>query len=141
MLGNTKGRLFVVTKNGYMGLAPAEAQHGKLLFPKMLAPRTRRLADQTGPADNKLYAITGCRDLMLLRVTASSHYVVGACHIHGFSDGEPLLGSLPAPWQFRAKPNSTGTRVTYFYNPSTGEERNVYEDLRLSALPAEWVRL
>jgi hypothetical protein len=74
---------------------------------------------------------------MVLRpTTASRHEVIGVGHVHGLSDGEPLLGPLPPPWQFRVKPDGTGLRVHYFHNASTGEDCS--EDPRLGSLPSDW---
>ena len=66
-------RSFVTTCEGYMGLAPRNAQPG-----------------------DQVCVLLGCDVPMLLRPAANSQYeVVGSCYVHGLMDGEALLGPAP----------------------------------------------
>ena len=70
-------RSFVKTSEGYIGLAPRNAQPG-----------------------DQVCVLLGCSTPMLLRITSNSQYeVVGSCYVHGLMDGEALLGPIPEHFQ------------------------------------------
>ena len=72
-----KLRSFFKTREGYIGLAPRNAQ----------------------PEDQVCFLL-GCNMPMLLRPTTNSQYqVVGECYVHGLMNGEAFLGPLPEELQ------------------------------------------
>jgi hypothetical protein len=82
----------------------------------------------------------GCAFLIVLRLAPSNKYlVVGISSLHGFTDGETLLGPLPAPWKVQVKLDFNGYDKIYFFNSLTGE--STHEDPRLEALPSNWEEL
>lgn len=73
VLGACNGRSYFQTELGHIGLAPKAAKPG-----------------------DKICVILGCESLMALRFKSSGQYqVVGECYLHGFMQGESLLGPLP----------------------------------------------
>ena len=68
-----KGRSYFQTQEGHVGLAPKAAKPG-----------------------DHICVILGCDSLIALRSKSSGQYqVVGECYLHGFMQGESLLGPLP----------------------------------------------
>jgi hypothetical protein len=88
-------------------------------------------------ADNAgdfIVTILGCDELTVLRPLPSNQYqVIGPCYLHGFWDGESLLGPMPAPWKLKYVKDRTGIDVPRFFNSETGEES--HEDPRQQSLP------
>ena len=69
-----KGRSYFRSQEGHVGLAPKAAKSG-----------------------DHICVILGCDSLMALRSKSSGQYqVVGECYLHGFMQGESLLGPLPS---------------------------------------------
>jgi hypothetical protein len=78
--------------------------------------------------------LLGCDELIVLRPLPSNLYqVIGPCYLHGFWDGESLLGRMPAPWILKFMKDRSGIDVPRFFNSVTGEES--HEDPRLQSLP------
>lgn len=71
-----KGRSLIVTKEGYIGLASSATQR-----------------------DDQVCVLLGCDVPLLLRPVGDGHQIIGACYMHGFMDGEVLLGSLPSNYR------------------------------------------
>ena len=81
-----------------------------------------------------IVTILGCNELTVLRPLPSNHYqVIGPCYLHGFWDGESLLGRMPEPWTLKFVKDKVGIDVPRFFNSATGEES--HEDPRLLSLP------
>ena len=54
------------------------------------------LAPKAAKPGDDICTILGCESLMALRSKSSGQYqAVGECYLHGFMQGESLLGSLP----------------------------------------------
>jgi hypothetical protein len=88
------------------------------------------------PGDH-IFAILGCNHLMILRQRSSpaGYELVGACSLHGFCDGEAVLGLLPKPWVAAVhRPNAGGQM--HFHNRETDERTHL--DPRLGPLPEQW---
>ena len=64
---NLRGRTLMITKNGYLGLAPSSAAQGDIIA-----------------------VLLGCRSPMVLRPSGSLYQVVGACNIHDIMKGEVM---------------------------------------------------
>lgn len=116
-LGNvhlaTKCRGLVAADNGYIGLAPASAHEGDVV-----------------------YAVLSCASLIVLRPvegSAGRFQVIGECFLYGMNNGEALLGSLPAHFQVECHfyPEA-GEWCNAYRNVKTDEVS--LEDPRLSAL-------
>ena len=70
-------RSFVQTREGYIGLAPPNAQPG-----------------------DQVCILLGSGIPMLLRPTLNSqHQVIGSCYVHGLTNGEAFLGPMPEHYQ------------------------------------------
>lgn len=54
-------------------------------------------------------------------------------YVHGFWDGESLLGPMPSPWILKLIKDRAGIDVPRFFNSETGEES--HEDPRLMTIP------
>ncbi|SPO04617.1 related to heterokaryon incompatibility protein [Cephalotrichum gorgonifer] len=113
LLGYMTGRAFITTDTGHFGLGIECAKPG-----------------------DRICAILGCKDLLILRPNNQQTYeVVGPCSIRGFCDAEAVLGPLPSPWAAVIhRPNVGG--AFHFQNRETGESTHV--DPRLEPLPVEW---
>lgn len=112
-------RAFFTTNDGYFGLAPAATQQG-----------------------DRIVTILGCDELIVLRPLPSNFYqVVGPCYLHGYWDGESLLGRMPASWSLKFVKDRSGIDVPRFVNAETGEL--THKDPRLASLPLPegWVQL
>ena len=113
-----KGRSYFQTEEGHIGLAPKAAKLG-----------------------DDICVILGCESLMCLRYKSSykssrQYQIVGECYLHGFMQGESLLGPLPdhirpvyAFWN-----DSEGYTVAYLDSRQDEVRR---ADPRL-AIPSEW---
>ena len=112
VLNVTEGRVFFITKEGYIGLAP----------------------DTIEPQD-QVCVLLGCLTPLVLRPDGFGNYqVVGECYIHGLMDGAAFLGPMPSNWRLvmRYSPDTNnGDWVSI--NDATGETR--IEDPRLGGIP------
>lgn len=111
------GRLFFRTREGYIGLAPADTQAGDVVV-----------------------IFLGCSTPVILRPTDREpwHFsVVGECFVHGLHDAIGLLGPLPQPWIGVAAWVEGDRRCLRFLNTETQELSK--EDPRLKPL-LEWER-
>lgn len=109
---------FVTTDLGYFGVANTDTRVGDVIC-----------------------VILGCLSPIILRPmpTENVFQVVGCCYIHGFSDGEAILGPVPAPWQAVLRPaddDDTNGLCVQFRNTITGKETS--HDPRIPQLPREW---
>ena len=107
-------RSFVKTREGYIGLAPQNAQVG-----------------------DQVCVLLGCEMPMLLRSTSKSqHQVIGPCYVHGLMDGEGLLGPLPGHFQ-RSVVFEEPLRKYFsgFLDRRTGKTQ--YNDPRNDSLPED----
>ncbi|KAL8709003.1 MAG: hypothetical protein Q9220_006212 [cf. Caloplaca sp. 1 TL-2023] len=103
------GRNFFATSEGYIGLAPSAAR----------------------PTD-QVSILLGCSASIVLRRVRKEYFkVVGSCYLHGFSQGEGLLGPLSGGWS----PVFRDGRFN-FINCSTGEWS--LTDPRLGEMPSGW---
>ena len=109
------GRSFLVTQNGYIGLAPRSIKPG-----------------------DQVSLLLGCDSPLALRPDKTGrHSVVGQCYIHGLMEGEALLGPLPKMWQCVIRYDAvTGWYWPAFMDHETGKTH--VEDPRLGPLPAGW---
>jgi len=75
--------------------------------------------------------------------TRPGHYIyVGSGYMHGFMDGEALLGPLPPPFSVQIKrdvEDSSGYENPHYLNAETGEITT--KDPRLGPVPAGWEEL
>lgn len=109
-----KNRSFIKTSEGYIGLAPKNAQLGDLIC-----------------------VLLGCDTPMLLRPTSYSRYqVVGSCFIHGLMNGEAFLGPLPEDYQaLLVLDERRGINAWGFRDRRTG--RVQFNDPRFDSISAE----
>ena len=91
-------RLLSISKEGHICLLPYAAVEGDVVC-----------------------VILGCNSPLLLRPLSNGNYtVVGECYIHGFMNGEALLGPLPEGWKaVRILEDGLGYR-NGFHNVDTG---------------------
>ena len=110
-----RGRSFLVTKDGYIGLAPQAVEPG-----------------------DQICIVFGCNAPLILRPDEiGRRSVVGECYIHGRMDGATLLGPLPSMWQNVYRYDAASREYWGgFINHETGESQ--IEDPRLGPLPTEW---
>lgn len=110
-----RGRSFLVTKDGYIGLAPQAVEPG-----------------------DQICIVLGCDAPLILRPDEiGRRSVVGECYIHGLVDGATLLGPLPSMWQ-KVNRYDAAARGYWgaFINRETGETQ--IRDPRMGPLPAGW---
>ncbi|CAM1510676.1 Fc.00g010110.m01.CDS01 [Cosmosporella sp. VM-42] len=76
--------------------------------------------------------------VVLRRDGKKNYHLISQCYLHGFMDGEGILGPLPRPWKavLYSSVNNSDTR---YRDCTTGKE--VLEDPRLGNLPPGWVRI
>ncbi|MCJ1432890.1 hypothetical protein MMC27_002248 [Xylographa pallens] len=107
------GSALFSTAEGYFGLAFADAKTGDLVC-----------------------ALLGCDRLVLLRPAARGGWlVVGSSHVHGFMDGEGVLGPLPKPWKIHL------VDIDHYLVPqyvNTGTNEAFLDDPRLPPLDPQW---
>ncbi len=104
-----ESRNLFTTSEGHFGLAP--------------------LATKSG---DHVCVLLGCQAPIVLRPTNNrSFLVVGQCYIHGFGNGEALLGPLPSGWR-RPRHAKQGE----FFDRATGTWSLI--DPRLGELPDGW---
>ncbi|KAE9381609.1 heterokaryon incompatibility protein [Stipitochalara longipes BDJ] len=111
-------RLFFRTGDGYIGLAPADAQVGDIVT-----------------------IVLGSPNAIIFRPNkrGNDHFsVVGECFVYGLHDAIPLLGPLPQPWRGIAAWVHGDRRGIRFLNTETREK--TMEDPRLEPSP-EWKRV
>ncbi|KAL8923554.1 MAG: hypothetical protein Q9208_004500 [Pyrenodesmia sp. 3 TL-2023] len=109
-----RGRCFITTKEGYIGLAPEAAKVG-----------------------DKICVVLGCQMPLLLRPSFDGrHTVVGGCYVQGLMRGEAILGPLPDRWQYRWINSDSSVYNFGFVDQLT--EQYVYEDPRHGPLPSPW---
>ena len=109
-----RGRTFVKTREGYIGLAPRNAQPG-----------------------DQVCILLGRNMPMLLRPIANSQYqVVGECYVHGLMNGEAFLGPISEYFQ-PITVFDEGRRRYYggFLDHRTGKTQ--YNDPRVESLPKD----
>ena len=108
-----KGRSYFQTQEGHIGLAPKAAKPG-----------------------DDICVILGCESLMGLRYKSSGQYqIVGECYLHGFMQGELLLGPLPGHIRavYALNDESGDYNVAYF-NSRQDEVRRVDPRLKIHPL-------
>jgi len=108
-------RSFLTTEYGHIGLGPLEAQ-----------------------VNDRICIILGCPVPLVLRPYMNGQYrIVGSSYVHGFMNGEALLGPLPAHYQqvFQIEP-ITGKVYTAYVNHQTSEVQ--VQDPRHGPLPEYW---
>ena len=109
-----EGRSFIKTREGYIGLAPQNAQLG-----------------------DQVCVLLGCNLPMLLRSTSKSQYqVVGPCYVHGLMNGEAFLGPIPEHFQLiLAFDKSENGYLRRFVDNRTRKIQ--YHDPRIDLLPED----
>jgi hypothetical protein len=132
----SKGRRFVYTQEGYFGLTPEPTQPGDLVciilgcaLPKVLRkidPSAALSVPQTSPSSSS---------------SSFFYQVIGQCYIHGLTNAEALLGTLPTSWAIKRCKDGCGRWQPFFLNGETGELVGPDRDPRMGPLPAEWERL
>lgn len=114
---NSLGRSFIITDEGYVGLAP----------------------DMSRPGDC-IAVLLGCQSPIVLcpRPEHSEEYLVlGECYVHSLMTGEAFLGPLPSNWQRVARHSeSTQSNWDAFVDRESGVSQ--VEDPRLGPLPEGW---
>ena len=107
-------RSFVKTREGYIGLAPQNAQLG-----------------------DQVCVLLSCDTPMLVRSTSrSQHQVVGPCYMHGLMDGEGLLGPIPGHFQSsNVYEEPLRGYFKCFLDRRTGKTQ--YNDPRIDSLPED----
>lgn len=111
----TLGRIFFITENGFVGLAPRAARRG-----------------------DQLYVLLGCQSPMLLRPEEDCRFsVVGECYAHGLMDGEALLGPLSDNWTRVARFDAEKQSLWDAFVDHEGRICQI-EDPRLGPLPYGW---
>ena len=115
MRSRTKGRSFLTTVDGQIGLAPIATKPG-----------------------DEVAVLLGCQSPLVLRPCGDGyHKVVGECYIDGFMDGAACLGPLPSKWQLTLRYfEEYSGYYDAFLDHQTGEFQ--IEDPRLGPLPAGW---
>ena len=109
-----QGRQFCITAGGYIGLVPAASRPG-----------------------DQICVLLGSRTALVLRqIESGNHEIVGGCYIHGFMEGEALLGPLPPGWHHVWSHGPKVKPRMIFLNRTTGERR--LDDPRLGELPKNW---
>ncbi|KAI4187128.1 MAG: hypothetical protein LQ348_004135 [Seirophora lacunosa] len=113
---NALGRSFIVTADGYVGLAPKTARHGDVVA-----------------------VLMGCQSPILLHPNHDEEYlVVGEGYVDGLMTGEAFLGPLPSNWQRVARyDESSGISWDAFIDRGRGVWQ--VEDPRLGPIPEGWV--
>lgn len=109
-----KERSFVKTCEGYIALAPPNAQPG-----------------------DQVCLLLGCGSPMLLRPTSNSRYqVVGSCYVHGLMNGEMFLGPISERYQLVASFSGLFNRYCWgFLDRWTGKVH--WNDPRAESLPED----
>ena len=109
-----KERSFVKTPEGYIGLAPLNAQPG-----------------------DQVCILLGSKFPMLLRPTSKSQYqVIGSCYVHGLTNGEAFLGPMPEQYQpILAFDEVTRRYFWGFLDHGTGKTQ--WNDPRVDSLPED----
>ena len=111
---NVYGKSLSISKEGYIVLVPDVAVEGDIVC-----------------------VILGCKSPLLLRPLPNGNYTVaGECYIHGFMNGEALLGPLPKGWEPVEILEEGLGYIGGFRNVNTGELSFV--DPRLGGLPPGW---
>jgi hypothetical protein len=112
------GNSFFGTEDGHVGLAHPSTEPG-----------------------DQIFVILGCNILKVLRPTRSTNYgtcysIIGTCYLHGFMNGEALLGKMPNTWDVRERRGFRDMRGMYFVNTVTGETSRM--DPRLDSSYPGW---
>jgi hypothetical protein len=112
-----RGRSLLRTDSGGMGLGP----------------------DTTKPGD-EIVILLGGRGAFVVRPSRDGHFqMVGECYLHGFMNGEALLGPLPPQTRSIARyDEKTGAYWRCYLNENSGHY--AIEDPRLGPLPSGWRR-
>lgn len=110
----SRGRSFIATKEGYIGLAPGTTMAGDIVC-----------------------VLLGCSTPLVLRPTGKGQYkIVGDCYVHGLMYNEAVLGPLPKHFQFVWRFNEKRGYWPAYLNRKTGKA--LLEDPRLGPLPEGW---
>ncbi|KAL8365197.1 hypothetical protein RB595_004145 [Gaeumannomyces hyphopodioides] len=142
------GKTYVRTREGHIGLAPADARPGDVVTvllgcdsPVLLRP-TKILATpetDTGSGSSSREQRQHCY-----------YTVMGECFIHGLQDAAALLGPLPEPWRVELTAGHGNRLSVWFVNhgktaatTTTADPVRTREDPRLMKvpLPGAWERL
>ena len=109
------GKRFFTTEEGYIGMAPEEAESG-----------------------DQVCVLLGCDSLILLRTVENGRYlVVGEGYVQGLMRTEGLLGRLPNSWQATWSFSHHGEVCPAYYNLRTEEVWK--DDPRLGLAPIGWM--
>jgi predicted secreted protein len=128
---------FLVTEEGYMGIARSEAQVGS-----SFNPSDRHILNLIGDV---LCLLLGCRVPLILRPAACSptknpsYEVVGVVIVHGVMHAELLLGELQPQYRACVQTDSFGFTMPSYRDMTTGETN--FEDPRLGPIPDGWEQL
>ena len=109
-------RSFIITEEGYVGMAPQTAHPGDFIV-----------------------VFLGCQSPIVLRPRGDEGYlVVGEAYVHGLMTGEAFLGPLPTNWQRVIRYDET---IGEHWDAFIDRGRNIWQtqDPRLGPLPAGWI--
>ncbi|KAK8070241.1 HET-domain-containing protein [Apiospora phragmitis] len=133
-----KGRSFIKTEEGHIGLAPAGARQGVQSIIAVLTSYmgARLLTVRKGDV---ACTLLGCKSSILLRqADAGGRFrVVGESYIHGLDDTSGILGQLPEGWSVQIEKDASG-HARYSYHDSKTDSITKW-DPRLGPLPQNWV--
>jgi hypothetical protein len=111
-----KGRSFVRTTSGHIGLASAATEPGDIVC-----------------------ALLGCKASVMLRPRPDGMFrVVGECYVHGLDDSTGILGPLPGDWTVQIDKDEAGNAEHRYVSAKEG--LTTLEDPRLGPLPSDWTR-
>ena len=78
--------------------------------------------------------------LLVLRSAGPAGWnVIGECYMHGFMDGEGLLGPLPKEIEVRCERGQTGHHQVDFSYFNSNTSKTVPDDPRINSLPPNLV--
>jgi hypothetical protein len=138
-LTRCKGRVFMSTEEGYIGLGPLGARAGRCSYSSTCIHAIKSVSDLY--EGDIISIFLGCDMPLVLRPQADGTFVlVGNAFVYGLHDAAALLGSLPTPWRVQTfhHADQTSRTVYKFFNPETGELTK--EDPRLEP-HALWERV
>lgn len=128
------------TTEGLLGKSPCEVKPGKLnptleqtpiLF---LCPKVTH----EPPSGDRVSIILGCEVPMILSPRGDGKYqVVGGCYLHGYMNGEAVLGRLSWDWKVLRKKELCGV-IPVYSNSKTGQITMRDPRLLDIPLPPQW---
>jgi hypothetical protein len=131
------GRALVQTKEGFIGLAPADTRPGMATTLEFL--RYFITDEDIRPPGDMIVVLLGFDKPVILREAYSDRFrVIGPCFVHGLDDANALLGPLPKPWKVQISDGYVNRDQYRYFNEETGE--TTLEDPRLEPIN-DWERI